>query len=223
MEDEKKFIIHKRSFVDSLGSAVSDNDYNQERKIFEESIEREYEEKISRLIESVPENISSSEKLRHVFDYLLENVKYDHSLTKRPDGTVVTKVYKTYNDWGVESSSKFAPLLVGSGICAGIALLIDDVCSRLNIESKDIYGRTRPIEEGNAVKTQHVWNLIRINDEYKHLDLVYALYNLEDGRDPYDFFLIDDEKLKAIAPHCDYEDQLPVEMITKEEGEQDEI
>ena len=219
-ENKNKFIIHKINYLDSLGNPVSQEAFDQERQLFEELLEANYEKEVLKIIDTIPENATPLDSLKTIFDYLLENIKYDHNLIYNSDGTVQQKIYKTHNNWGIESDSKVAPLLTGKGICAGIAPMISDFCARLHIDSKEISGKTKIIDKENSTRISHVWNLVNIDGEYKHLDLVYALYNLEDGRNPYDFFLISDKKLKEIAPHSDYENQLPNNMMTeKYQGE----
>ena len=209
MDFEHKINLKGNNYYDSHGNPVSKEKFDTERGEFQEYVNKRYEEEMSSLIEVVPQNGSETEKLSSVFDYLLGKIAYDHDQIQNSDGTISTKIYNIYNDWGVEPNSKFAPLLTGKGICAGIAPMIDDICSRLGIESKAINGVTKIIDSEKGTRLQHVWNIVKIGDEYKHLDLVYALYNLEDGNDPHDYFLVDDEKLSAVVPHSYNEDQIP--------------
>ena len=217
MDYEKKTIsIGNINYCDSNGSPVPKEKFDEEREKFQEYVGKRYEEEMLSLIEVVPENGSETEKLSSVFDYLLGKIAYDHDQIQNSDGTISTKIYNIYNNWGVEPNSKFAPLLTGKGICEGIAPMIDDICSRIGIESKVITGVTKIIDSEKGTRLQHAWNIVKIGDDYKHLDLVYAMYNLEDGKDPYDYFLVDDEKLSSVVPHSYYEDQIP--SVTKKGG-----
>lgn len=51
-------------------------------------------------------------------------------------------------------------------------LVINDICTKLGIESTSIRGETRKLENGNRVK--HIWNIITIDGLPKHYDVIYG-------------------------------------------------
>jgi len=196
------------NYRNSRGEPVSKAEQEKEWSEFRRWVSDCYEAKVAEFVESVPEKASESEKVEAVFDYILNNVSYDH---KEPDagGCVSVEPYDLgWGDFRLQMSEKESPLLSGRGVCVGIAPLTEDLLSRLGIESRQLSGETRVVDEETGQRLQHVWNAVRVGGEYKHLDLVHAMYRLEDDKNPYDFFLVDDARLNEIAPHSGYDKTL---------------
>lgn len=91
-------------------------------------------------------------------------------------------------------------------ICAGIVPVLNDICTKLGIESTSIRGETRKL--GNGARVQHIWNIVNIDGLPKHFDVVYGIYNREKGMNPLDYCLISDETLQQIGPHCNYDTKI---------------
>lgn len=198
--------IKNRTYYNSFGEVVSQEEFEKEWKKFNEQLEEEYNKKLDTLVNSIPYNLSKEEKLKTAYLWLVNNIEYVHGLDFNVDGTVSTPLIEIYNKWGIRVSDKYAPLLLGKTICAGIAPVVNDICIKLGIESQLIYGETRVLENGARLK--HVWNVISINGNNKHLDITYGIYNKEKNMNPLDFFLVDDNNLKQIGPHCNYDNTL---------------
>lgn len=196
------------NYRNSRGEPVPKVEQEKELLEFRHWVDSQYEAKVAEFVESVPEKASESEKVKAVFDYILNHVSYDH---KEPDasGCVSVEPYDLgWGDFRLQMSEKESPLLSGRGVCAGIAPLTEDLLSRLGIESRQLFGETRVVDEKTGRRLQHVWNAVRVGEEYKHLDLVHAMYRLEDNKNPYDFFLVDDARLNEFAPHSGYDKTL---------------
>lgn len=207
------FKIKSRTYYNSCGEVVSQEDFEKEWKKFNEQLEEEYNRKLEILVNSIPENLSKEEKLKTAYLWLVNNIKYEHALNFNVDGSVSTPLIEIYNKWGIRVSDKYAPLLLGKTICSGIAPVVDDICIKLGIESQLIYGETRLLENGARLK--HVWNVISIDGKNKHLDITYGIYNKEANMNPLDFFLVDDTYLREIGPHCNYDDAMFANNLKK--------
>ncbi len=98
------------------------------------------------------------EKLKHIYEYLQKNIKYDNDeLSVYHNGTV--KNYISHNAYGA---------LIGKrAVCDGIASAFALLCQRLKIECSVISGTSDYMS--NRV-IQHAWNIVKMNDQYFHFD-----------------------------------------------------
>lgn len=197
------FTIKNRTYYNSLGQVVSKEIFESEWQVFRQKLEEEYDKQLEELISVIPLDLSDEEKMKFIFSWLVNNIEYEHNLDYYNDGSVSCPIIEIYNNWGIRVSDKYAPLMLQKAICSGIAPVVNDVCTKLGIESKSIIGETRELENGSRVK--HVWNIITIGGVPRHFDVVYGIYNKEKGIDSLDFCLINDETLQQLGPHCNYD------------------
>lgn len=200
------FTIKKRPYCNSLGQEVSKDEYESELTAFHEKIDKEYNRKLDELVASVPLELSVDEKLRFIFSWLVNNIEYDHDVYITKDGYASCLPIPIYNNWGVNVGQKYGPIFLKKTICSGIVPVVNDLCSRLGIEAFAIRGDTRELENGSRL--HHIWNVIMIDGVPKHFDVVYGIYNREDGKDPFEFCLVSDEELQQVGPHCNYDTSL---------------
>lgn len=198
-----EFIIKNRTYYNSLGQAVTKEVFENEWEIFNQKLAEEYNKQLNKLISIIPLDLSQEEKMKFIFNWLVNNINYEYDLDYNNDGSVTCPIIEIYNKWGIRVSDKYAPLLFKKTICAGIVPVINDICAKLGIESTEIRGETRKLESGARV--QHIWNIITINGIPKHFDVVYGIYNREKGINPLDYCLISNETLQQLGPHCNYD------------------
>lgn len=195
--------INNLNYRDSKGNLASKEDYERERNDFERDYIDRYNATIESIANSIPEYLSDKEKLKAVYEYLVSSITYDRevldSFTK--DGLVHPVLHKTYNEWGLSGSEKYAPILLNKGICTGISEAFKDICDRLGIPCELISGKTIVIDEATQTRLGHTWNVVKIDGEVKHIDVRYGIKNRDEGKDIMDFFLVDTEKLKRNGPH----------------------
>lgn len=196
-------IIKNTTYYNSLGQAVTKEVFENEWQAFNQKLDEEYNEQLDELISIIPLYLSQEEKMKFVFNWLVNNINYEHNLDYNNDGSVTCPIIKLYNDWGIGVSDKYAPLLLKKTICAGIVPVINDLCKRLSIESTSIRGETKKLE--NGARVQHIWNIVTIDGVPKHYDVIYGIYNREKGMNPLDYCLISDETLQQLGPHCNYD------------------
>ena len=123
----------------------------------------------------VKDSMSDKEKIKAIHDYIINNTKYD---SDRSDLKIVK--YK--------SNIAYGPLIEGYGLCGGytdaMALFLD----YFNIPNFKI------------ISENHVWNAVKINNKWYHLDLTWDDPVATSGKDvlEYTFFLINTKKLESL-------------------------
>lgn len=124
------------------------------------------------------------ENLKRIHDYIINNTKYDIERNDNEESN-----YKSYNAYG--------PVVDGYATCNGYADLMAVVLSKLGYENYKIATTSDEISyESNG----HVWNALKINDEWLHLDLTWDDPVSTDGKDYlyHKYFLVNtEEMLKA--------------------------
>lgn len=125
--------------------------------------------------------------LRLLFDYLADHITYAEDELQKP----VCSPW-IYNVNGV--------LLKEKGVCLGIAMTVNYFCQALHIPSILITGEAKVMGwTGN-----HGWNMVKLDEEYYHLDATSALGLSQSERDSY--YLVKDGDLsdrswpKALYP-----------------------
>ena len=196
-------IIKNRTYYNSLGQIVSKEIFENEWKAFNQKLDEEYNKQLDELISMIPLDLSQEEKINFIFNWLVNNINYEHNLDYNNDGSVTCPIIEIYNNWGIRVSDKYAPLLLKKTICTGIVPVLNDICTKLSIESTSIIGKTKKLD--NGARVHHIWNIVTIDGLPKHCDVVYGIYNREKGMNPLDYCLISDETLQQIGPHCNYD------------------
>ena len=122
--------------------------------------------------EVIRDDMSTVDKIKAIHDYVINNTKYD---SEKIGG--VTK-YK--------SNTAYGALYQGYAICSGYADTMAIFLDKLGVENYKI------------ASSKHVWNLVKIDGEWKHLDLTFDDPVTSSGEDMLltDYFLITTEQLK---------------------------
>jgi hypothetical protein len=99
--------------------------------------------------------------------------------------------YSTAND---DDKSAYGFLLNKQGNCRGYTEMFTILAHKLDIE-------TVPISNG-----YHVWNLVKVNNKWYHLDVTWDDPVASDGKDYliYDFYLIDSKKIQELDTNGDH-------------------
>jgi hypothetical protein len=105
---------------------------------------------------------SDYEKIRGVYDYICDNVVYDHANLN--DGDYYLK-YTAY-----------AALVNKTSVCQGYALLMYRLLLELGVDNRIIAGRSSD--------QNHAWNIVQLDGKYYNLDATW-----DAGREPYHYFL----------------------------------
>ncbi len=119
------------------------------------------------------EKLSEKEKELFIHDFICENVRYD-------------KLKKAY------SHEIIGPLGQGVGVCEGIAKSVKLLCDALGIWCIIALCDNNP-EKG--IKYRHMWNVVRIEGKYYHLDATFDNSLGKDGEIRYDYFNLSDSQI----------------------------
>ena len=145
-------------------------------KLYTEDDIAKIDEKIDIINKKYIKNETNNIKIiRTIHDYIINTTKYD---SDRSDLKIVK--YK--------SNIAYGPLIEGYGLCGGytdaMALFLD------------YYN----IPNFKVITENHVWNVVKINDKWYHLDLTWDDPVASSGKDvlEHTFFLITTKKLEGI-------------------------
>lgn len=122
------------------------------------------------------------ENLKNIHDYIINHTKYD---IKRND--TGESDYESFNAYG--------PAIQGYATCNGYADLMAIILSKLNYENFKVATTKNEISyESNG----HIWNAVKVNNEWLHLDLTWDDPVSKDGKDYlyHKYFLVTTEEMK---------------------------
>lgn len=128
-------------------------------------MEADLDTKVRAIVADIaPDSMSQYEKERAIHDWIINNTKYDQSYT----------IYDPYNT-----------LIQHTGVCEGYTLLAQKMFTVAGIKSI--------VVEGTADGQDHAWNMVYIDNKWRHVDctwddpissedvLRYDYYNLTDN------------------------------------------
>lgn len=130
--------------------------------------------KINEIIDTeIIDNLTDKEKIRKIHDYVINNSKY------------ITEDQDTNN---TTYSKAIGNLFEGYGKCGGYADTMALFLEKFNIDNYKV------------ASEKHVWNLVKIDDTWLHLDLTWDDPVANDGKDRLElyFFLITDKRLDEL-------------------------
>ena len=131
----------------------------------------------------INQNMSDYEKIKKVHDYIINNTKYDQEKEKDP---------LNQNKYLHKSNMAYGPLLNGIALCGGYT------------DAMALFLEKMGINNYRISSVNHIWNLVYINNEWKHLDLTWddpvVIDNNNERKDvlTHKFFLINTTALKNL-------------------------
>lgn len=138
------------------------------------------------IIRVVKDDMEIEEKIKAIHDYIIDHAEYD--LTYDPESET-----NTYH-----SNIAYGPLLEANAICNGYTDAMAIFLSKLGIQNYKIAAKNEKNETDDDKVEGHVWNAVKIEDQWYHLDLTWDDPVSESGK-PYlrhKYFLITNEELK---------------------------
>lgn len=163
------FITLNTSFSDSGEVNVSLD------KLYDNNQIQAINHKVDEIIrENIKDNMSIKDKIKAIHDYIINNTSYD--IERNENGTSV-----------YQSNTAYGALLEHKAICSGYADAMAIFLTRFGVENYKIASNT------------HVWNAIKIDNQWYHLDLTWD-DPVSDQSDILDhkYFIITTEELKSI-------------------------
>lgn len=147
----------------------------QIEKVYDEEMKIILNYKVDDIIKNeIKETDDIKTKIRKIHDYIINNTTYD---TKRSDEKIVN--YKSDNAYGV--------LIENYGLCGGYT------------DAMMLFLEKFKVPNYKIATENHIWNYVKIDNEWLHLDLTWDDPVSPSGTPILDdtFFLIDDEELKS--------------------------
>ncbi len=149
-------------------------------KIYDENTISAIDKEIDRIYNQlINENMTDEEKIRTIHDYIINHTDYDQERSNEIKSNQIT-------DDIHPSNTAYGPLFTGKAICGGytdtMALFLDKM----------------GIKNIKVASSNHIWNAVYINNEWKHLDLTWddpVVIN-GDSTLTYNYFLINTNELK---------------------------
>ena len=127
----------------------------------------------------INDGMSDEEKIKTIHDYIINNTVYDEARAE--------EVRNNYLADNIHSSNTaYGPLFTGKAICGGytdtMALFLDKM----------------GIQNIKVSSSNHIWNAVYLNGEWKHLDLTWDDPVVVNGPETltYNYFLISTKELK---------------------------
>jgi transglutaminase/protease-like cytokinesis protein 3 len=154
-----------------------------------------------RLIELINKDFSKQdEKARAAFRWVATNISYDVDLAK----SMVIKPLKAFSyktEKEREINEKLfkidlvkKTLMSRKAVCQGYAILYEDLCEKLGIESKTITGYLKTVSSqiGELPNiTNHAWNVIKIDNEWKFIDTTLGAGYISSKNNLFKFYFND--------------------------------
>lgn len=141
--------------------------------IYTEKQQKEINQVIDQVIATkIISTMTNEEKIKAIHDYIINETKYDK---KRADSKV-----KEY-----QSDTAYGALIEHRAICGGYSDAMKLFLEKLGIENYKISSEN------------HIWNLVKLNNKWLHLDLTWddPITETEEDILEYDYFLITTEEL----------------------------
>ena len=129
--------------------------------------EQELTQAVNALIDSFGFDANTDEltKIQTIYDYITENVRYDH--TNLEDDSYILKF------------SAYAALINKTAVCEGYAVLFYRLAEEVGLDARVITGIG-----GTGADSNHAWNIVKLGDTYYYLDATW-----DEGESTYRYFL----------------------------------
>lgn len=194
--DDKEYLSSINNLVHPFNSYkniyFSINKYGK----IELTIKKQYSEseiilindKIDSIIQELQlDSLNDYDRIKEFHDYIINNTKYDSSINEENKMTIDTN-----------SNKATGLLLEKKAICSGYS---DTIAIFLNRYGYNNY---------KISSEEHIWNLVKTSDGWKHIDATWDDPISPDGRDIllYDFFLINTNDLFEKENNLEEQDHL---------------
>lgn len=144
------------------------------QKIYSNEMISQIDKKIDEIYSQIiNDSMSNEEKIKAVHDYIINNTIYDNERSEQiKNGSVIDSVHT--------SNTAYGPLFMGKAICGGytdaMALFLDKM----------------GIPNYKVASERHIWNVVYIDNTWKHLDLTWDDPIVDTGENilTHNYFLI---------------------------------
>lgn len=182
--DNKETLSHVNNFVHPYNSfeniGISYDDYGEIHikieKVYSQNDIETLNKKVDTIIKNkITNNMTTKQKIEKIHDYIINNSRYakDSIRKKNPN-----KSYSKADD----------VLIDGYGLCSAYSDAMALFLYRFNVDNYKV------------ASDIHVWNLVKVNNKWLHLDLTWDDPITQDGSDKLQklFMLINNKQLKDL-------------------------
>ena len=149
-----------------------------------EQIQGKIDEQTQVIKKEVTSGMSDIEKIKVIHDYIIKKCEYA-DLTKCTEEEVVFKMEKEH------FGDAYGALIGGSAICEGYSRAFKYICNSFGIGCE--------LVSGTGDNTEHMWNMVQIDDRWYHVDVTWddpVINGVSDESTVvYDYFCLPDEKI----------------------------
>lgn len=208
LTSNNEIISHINNFVHPFNSFdklyIATNNFGkveiQVDKTYQEDAIQEINAQVDKIIaEETNESMSVREKIKAIHDYIINHTKYDVEHESIINQNLNQKTI-------YHSSTAYGTLIEGKAICSGYTDAMAIFLNRLGLDNYKISSEN------------HVWNYVKIDGNWYHLDLTWDDPVLDTNEDMllHNFFLITTKELKEKETlQHQYEEKIYVEAKSK--------
>lgn len=188
-------IINDRILISNINNFVSVyNSYNQISvnmnnfgrvniivdRLYSDELINQISTKVDEIYNSlIKDEMTDIEKIKIIHDYIINNTSYDEDRSEDIKNSTTISLKHP-------SNLAYGPLFTGKAICGGYSDAMALFLDKMGIKNYKISS------------SNHIWNLVYIDNEWKHLDLTWDDPVLANGKNAITdiFFLISTEELE---------------------------
>lgn len=119
-------------------------------------------------------NADDDKKAEFIHDYICERCEFSHDNT-------------------VKSHTVYGCLCKNEAVCEGISRSYQLLMNKAGIDCRTVYGKAKD-KYGNL--DHHVWNIIKINGNWYHVDVTWDLKSSNGDKTSHDYFLKTNKEIK---------------------------
>lgn len=144
----------------------------------------QFEKQIKSILDACVVPDDEEQTVRQLYDYFVREMEYNYALLDHKEAAYLTQE---------KMVTKFDPLINQTGVCSGFAKSFAFLLNQIGIEnylvsdrgSTAIFASNNPVFDGQPDTTGHMWNLIKVNDEFYHFDITFEIGVIEEWEDEY--------------------------------------
>ena len=128
----------------------------------------------------INDDMTDEEKIKALHDFIVNGTIYDNERSEQiKNGTLTDEIHP--------SNTALGPLYYGKAICGGYTDLMALFLDKLGIKNYKVSSKN------------HIWNVVYLNGNWKHLDLTWddPVVNTGENIVTYNYFLISTDELKT--------------------------
>lgn len=139
--------------------------------------------KVTEILSSMPHGLSEFQRELYIHDYVVENCSYNDTAAETLNNDQADHYHSAFTIYGA--------LVEGKAVCQGYTDAMSYLLSCVGIENTSI--------SGTSQNANHIWNAVKIEDSWYHLDATWDDNAFEEAGEgyKYDYFNLTTEQLQV--------------------------